>query len=104
MGYCINIGEQSPTSLTASQNGIGIVQVSWTAQRNGRFVVRADPNNISMDNSSSPQNVTIQQPGVYEIRVLKLSRHLPGTVGPVMVTVKGEKGLSVDWILIIIPL
>ena len=76
----------------AMQNGFETVRVSWIAPPGGgRYRVTADPGDTSVDTSASPQTLFLQ-PGVYGIRVETLSQHLPGgTVGPVEVTVRGEK-------------
>ncbi len=74
------------------QNGFNIVQVSWTALPGGRYRVIADPVGVSVDNSTSPQTITLLQPGVYNISVISFPQHYgeTATVGPVEVTVRGE--------------
>ena len=83
----------SPTSLMAIQNGLDTVRVSWTAPPGGgRYRVTAVPGGMSVDSPASPLQALLLQPDVYGIRVETLSQHLPGgTVGPVEVTVRGEK-------------
>ncbi len=81
---------QPPTNLMAIQNGLNTVRFSWTAPPAGRYLVTADPGGVSVDNAISPQTITIQQPGVYNISVLSFSQHYGVTAGPVEFTVRGE--------------
>ncbi len=79
----------------AMQNDFATVRVSWTAPPGGRYRVIADPGDVSVNTSSSPLAITIQQPGVYNISVMSFSQHYPGeTVGPVEVTVRGEENCN----------
>ena len=86
-------GEEPPTNLAASQTGFGTVLVSWDAPPTGgeRYRVTADPGGVIVDSSVSPRNISIPQPGVYSIQVMTLSHQcLPGTAGPVNITIRGE--------------
>ncbi len=79
----------------AVQNGPRTIRVSWTAPPGGgRYRVTADPGGISVSTSSSPLAIVILQLGVYNIRVMTLSQHIPGTVGPVQVTVRSKRVAS----------
>ncbi len=82
---------QLPTNLTAVQTGLNTVLVSWTAPPGGMYRVTADPGGVSVENSVSPQTITVQTHGVNNITVMTFSQHYPGgTLGPVEVTVRGS--------------
>ena len=88
----IHLGEHSPTNISAIQSDLDIVLVSWTPSGGERYRLTADPGGVSIDTSLSPQAITIQPPGIYNISVMLISQHYRGTAGPVEVTVRGESG------------
>ena len=90
-------GAASPTDLSVQQTGFTAVLVSWTAPMaapSGGYRITVDSTDIStgIETTSSPHTIAVPQPGVYSIRVVGLSQHLPSeTVGPVEVTVRGQE-------------
>ena len=88
-----------PTSLAAVQSGVGTVLVSWTAppeppsggyQIQAVSAVSAQSASYSAPTGSSSYNITVKQPGVYNVSLMGLSQHLPSErMGPVTVTVRG---------------
>ncbi len=87
-----NVGG-STTNLTAMQNGVNSVLVSWTAAPGGgTYRVTAYPGGVSMDTPLSSLTRTLQ-PGVHNIMVMTHStQHYQsgGTAGPLEVTVRGK--------------
>ena len=86
----------APTNLTAQQNGINSVLVSWTApspppSMGYRITVDSTDFSAGIDVASSTTSHTISlHPGVHDIRMRALSQHYPSEiVGPEEVTVKG---------------
>ena len=56
-----------------------------------RITVDSADTSTGIEPTLSPHTITVPQPGVYSIRVVSLSQHLPSeTVGPVEVTVRGQ--------------
>ena len=79
------------TDLEAEQTALTEVLVTWTAPSpvppRGYRVTVASANYI--DTSGTSHTLTISQPGVHTIQVQSLSRHYPGEVVSVEVTVRG---------------
>ena len=85
-----------PTNLTAQQNGINSVLVSWTAPSPSPsmgYRIRIDSTEFSADinvTSSATSRTISLQPGVHNIRIRASSLHYPSDdVETVAVTVKG---------------
>ena len=76
----------------AEQVGFNDVYVSWstTAIPSQGYRITAEPGGVSIT-ARFPTQITLQQPGVYNIRVMSQSLHYPGgTAGPVELTLRGK--------------
>ena len=86
-----------PTNLMAKQSGFDSVLVTWTAPSpppTMGYRVTAEPGGLSVDATfGSPQQLTIQQAGVYSIEVVSLSQHLPSEAVSANVTVRGKQSI-----------
>ena len=76
-----------------------MITVSWTEPSMPPTIgysisVDSTDINIRVNVSSSPQNVSVSQAGVYTVRVTSISQHYPGGQStPVQVTVRGKNVL-----------
>ena len=87
-----------PNELSAEQNGLATVLVSWRdppAPPSGGYRITVDSTSISITTSAQQSEIPVEEPGVYSVRVKSLSQHYPGRqAGPVEVTVKGKETLT----------
>ena len=83
------------TDLTAEQNGLTTVQVTWTAPpgppAGGYTITVAEASIINVNDQESPYTFTTSEVGVHTVQVTPSSQHFPGQTVSVMVTVEGEE-------------
>ena len=91
------LGGAAPTDVTAVQDGLDTVLVSWTAPpappANGYWILVSGARNVSTNVQSTTCTIkTESNLGVFIIQVASLSNHFPGpTSAPVEVTVTGRE-------------
>ena len=88
------IGAEPPTNVTAVQNGLESVMVSWTppssAPTSG-YRVKVTPGGHSMNAQAPSQTIQPLEPGAYNIKVISLSHNkLPSEEVAAEVTVNGK--------------
>ena len=105
MLICSGAGATAPSNLIAQQNGVGSILVSWTLPSlrpvdGYRISTQSPPDfsagiNVGRDDSSRQ---IILRLGMHSISIKARSRHYPGMVVSVPVTVRG-KGEIYDLLL-----
>ena len=99
---CIIYIGAAPTDVVAEQDGPDTVAVSWTAPpappTNYRLMISGARTAATTVSGTTRSIGTESQFGVYSIRVMSNSQHLPGqTSDPVQVTVRGKHILLGVW-------
>ena len=94
MSITVIITGGNPRNLAVTLTGNSTAQVSWTAPDGPpsggyRILIAGDGNNPDMPTSSTSETFVLT-PGRYDIRVMVVSQHLPGMVGPRQIDVLGE--------------
>ena len=90
----INLGAP-PTGVLAQQLGLNTMVVAWTPPpappaAGYQVQVTGATTTTTTDVTSTSRTVSVNQSGMYSIRVMSLSAHLPGQVSaPAEVTVRG---------------
>ena len=85
-----------PTNVTAKQNGLNTVMVTWTpplAPPAAGYQVQVTVSTITTTTNvtGNSHNISVNNNSVYSIRVMSLSQHLPSkTTAPVEVTARGK--------------
>ena len=98
MLICSGAGATAPSNLTARQNGVGSILVSWTLPSlrpvdGYRISIVLPPDfsggiDVGRDDLSRQINLAL---GMHSVSMTARSRHYPGmVVGPVTVTVLGK--------------
>ena len=94
---CTKLGGAAPTDVTAEQTGLTTVLISWTAPpappANGYKILVTGARNVNTTEHMTTRTIqTESNLGVFIIRVMSCSQHLPGQISaPAHVTVRGRE-------------